>query len=348
MLGDYLSESQADTLVQQLQQDTPINRSHGSKPAQVTPYEFSKDKPKSGQASGLHPLERLHQTMLPEVRTALFELTRQRPTVTLESLPPTIFMDCKTAWSEPCFLYHLRMDPLGVPMVVALEGALASGLVDLIFGGDGAPLKRGKRKTFSQSEAQVGGKFMERLFAVVQASWLELMPMNLTRQRMETQPQFANFLPDTTVMSGFRFSVAMGDGHAGVALWFPDHELQSLTHTLFPTALAGAESKDGVWGHQIRRKLEGAQVELSAEFAEFQLSIAELISLQRGDIIPIGKPKDITAKVGDRAVFSCGFGVSQGRHAIRIEQKLMDFSSLSDLQGTDNSNNQQLSGDQNG
>jgi flagellar motor switch protein FliM len=149
-------------------------------------------------------------------------------------------------------------------------------------------------------------------------------------------------------MGGFKFSVAMGNGHAGVALWFPDHELQSLSHTLFPSSAQGAAPADGVWGHQIRRKLEGAQVELSAEFAEFQLSIAELISLQRGDIIPIGKPKDITAKVGDRAVFSCGFGVSQGRHAIRIEQKLTEFSSLSDLQGTGNSHNQHLSGDQNG
>ena len=348
MLGDYLSESQADTLMQQLQKDTPINRSHGSKPAQVKAFEFSKDTPKVGPGANLHPLERLHQTMLPEVRTALFELTRQRPTVTLETLPHSIFVDCKQQWSEPCFLYHLRMDPLGVPMVVALEGELASGLVDLIFGGDGAPLKRGKRKVFSQSEAQVAGKFMERLFALVQSAWLELMPVNLIRQRMETQPQFANFLPDTTVMSGFRFSVAMGNGHAGVALWFPDHELQSLAHSLFPAQTADAEAAGGVWGHQIRRKLEGAQVELSAEFAEFQLTIAELISLQRGDIIPIGKPKDITAKVGDRAVFSCGFGVSQGRHAIRVEQKLSDLSSLSDLQGGDNSNNQHLSGDQNG
>lgn len=331
MSRDYLTESQADTLMQQMQSQAPINRADGARPAEVRPYEFARDEPLADAVRTALPFDRLHQTLLPDVRTVLFELTRQRPTVSVKPLPALRFDALQATWQEPCLLYHVRLEPMGVPVIVVFDGVLIAGLVDLIFGGDGAPPKRSRRKTLSHSEAQVAGKFMDRMFNVLNTGWSDLLPLHWQRQRLESQPQFANFLAPDIEVGGYAFTVAFGDTEAALSLYYQLDGLHALDRACGGAAQAsapGTQDADGVkaggpvWGHQIRQKLQSAELEVVAQLTEFQLTIAELISLQRGDIIPISAPREVIARIGERAVFSGGFGQSQGRCAIRIEHKL--------------------------
>ena len=205
-MDDNLSQSQADTLMQQLDRQVPVNRRDAQRMADVQPYQFRREEATSQQADADVPFERLHQTMLADMRTLVFDITRQKPAVTLTPLGAQSFRQWREQWQEPCQLHHLKLEPLGVSAVLALESTLVCGLVDLIFGGDGSPPKRMRRKTFSHSEAQVAGKFTDRLVQTFNAHWGEIMPVNFVRQRMEVQPQFANFMPDTEMMCGFRTS----------------------------------------------------------------------------------------------------------------------------------------------
>jgi flagellar motor switch protein FliM len=179
---------------------------------------------------------------------------------------------------------------------------------------------------------------MDRMFGVLNAGWAEVVPMQLQRQRLESQPQFANFLSEDCRVGGFEFAVTLGSHEAGLGIYYQMDMLQALESSCYPAlsrtdAGHAATGTGQAWSHQLRHKLQSAQLELVAEFAEFQLSIADLISLQKGDIIPISSPRELTARIGDRAVFACGFGLSQGRHAVRIEQKLTGLSAWDDQQG---------------
>lgn len=324
-MNDNLSRSQADTLMQQMDRQVPVNRTANPRMADIRPYVFRQEE--TGAASGGSiPFERLHQTMLADIRTLVFDITRQKPAVGLQPLGAKAFRDWRAQWDEPCLLYHLKLEPLGISAVVALEGSLVCGLVDLIFGGDGSPPRRARRKVFSHSEAQVAGKFMDRLLQTFNTFWADVVPVVFHRSRVESQPQFANFLPDGDDLCGYRFTLAMGGTEAGVSVLFPHAPLQELQARFLPgSATAPATGSEG-WEHQIRRRLEGAQVEMVAEMACLQLTIEELISLQRGDIIPVSAPASLTVRVGDRAVFAGQMGVSQGRHAVRIDQRLAGLS----------------------
>lgn len=325
-MDDNLTQSQADTLMQQLDRQVPVNRRDAQRMADVQPYEFRRESSAEQQTGADVPFERLHQTMLADVRTLVFDITRQKPAVTLTPLGAQAFRQWRDQWQEPCQLHHLKLEPLGVSAVLALESELVCALVDLIFGGDGSPPKRARRKTFSHSEAQVAGKFTERLLQTFNAFWGEIMPVNFIRQRMEIQPQFANFLPDAEQLCGYRFNLTLGAVTCGVNILFPQAALLELQARFAPVVSAqGATGHEG-WEHQIRRKLESAQVEMQAELATIQLTIEELLSLQRGDIIPISAPSSLTVRVGEKPVFACGFGISQGRHAVRVEQRLAGLS----------------------
>lgn len=321
-MDENLSQSQADTLMQQLDRQVPVNRRDAQRMADVQPYQFRREEAGAQPSGGLVPFERLHQTMLADVRTLVFDITRQKPAVTLTPLGAQTFKQWREQWQEPCQLHHVKMEPLGVSLVLSLESSLVCGLVDLIFGGDGTPPKRLRRKTFSHSEAQIAGKFTDRLLQTFNAFWSDIMPVNFARQRMEVQPQFANFMTDGDLMCGFRFGLTLGTTTTGVNVLFPEAALQELQARFQPDAGGGANQGHEGWEHQIRRKLENAQVEMQAELASIQLTIEELLSLQRGDIIPISAPSALTMRVGDKPVFACGFGISQGRHAVRVEQRL--------------------------
>lgn len=320
-MNDNLTASQADTLMQQLERQVPVNRSDSPRMAHIQPYVFQPEtrSPAMGQTI---PFERLHQTWLADVRTLVFDITRQKPPVTLVPLHDRAFGDWRATWQEPCQLHHLTLQPLGLTVVMVFEGGLISGLVDLIFGGDGSPSRRSRRKTLSHSEIQVAGKVTERLLQMLNAGWSDIMPAVFQRQRMETQPQFANFLPDAEVLCGHRFELQFGSVRCGVDILFPSTALAELQARLLPSTVSGSPSAQAGWEHRIRRQLEGAQVEMVAELASIPLTIAELLTLQRGDIIPISAPGNLQLRVGEKPVFECGMGISQGRHAVRIDHRL--------------------------
>src|SRR5690606_21385167 len=83
------------------------------------------------------------------------------------------------------------------------------------------------------------------------------------------------------------------------------------------------------WMQMLTERIQAAEVELVAEFARANATIAELLSLKPGDFIELGLQETISAKVDGVPVFNCRYGVSNGRYAIRIQSYLTDSDPLS-------------------
>jgi flagellar motor switch protein FliM len=51
---------------------------------------------------------------------------------------------------------------------------------------------------------------------------------------------------------------------------------------------------------------------------EVEITIGDLVRLKPGDVIPIDPPGGVRLCVGDRPLFVGRFGLSRGRHSVKI------------------------------
>jgi len=79
---------------------------------------------------------------------------------------------------------------------------------------------------------------------------------------------------------------------------------------------------DKRWVKQMSRQMQAADVELIADFVTMPSSIGEVMKMQVGDVIPIELPTTVVAKVGGVPVMECGYGTSNERYALRVQQMI--------------------------
>src|SRR5690606_20801947 len=89
-----------------------------------------------------------------------------------------------------------------------------------------------------------------------------------------------------------------------------------------PLQQNAADEIDQRWTQQLSREVRSAEVELAVEFARIDTSIAELLHLAVGDVLPVDVQPTVTARVGGVPVLECGYGTFNGRYALRVRKIL--------------------------
>lgn len=79
---------------------------------------------------------------------------------------------------------------------------------------------------------------------------------------------------------------------------------------------------DKRWLQQLSQQLRAAEVELVAEFTHVQSSVADVLALRAGDVLPIELPEMIFGKVDGVPVMQCGYGTMNGQYSLRVERML--------------------------
>jgi len=68
--------------------------------------------------------------------------------------------------------------------------------------------------------------------------------------------------------------------------------------------------------------MQSADVALTADFVTIDTTLGELMRLQVGDVLPIELPETVLARVDGVPVMECGYGVSNERYALRVQQMI--------------------------
>jgi flagellar motor switch protein FliM len=79
---------------------------------------------------------------------------------------------------------------------------------------------------------------------------------------------------------------------------------------------------DKRWLGQLSTQLRAAEVDLVAEFTHIRSTVAEVLAMREGDVLPIELPEKIFGKVDGVPVMQCGFGTMNGQYALRVERMI--------------------------
>ncbi len=102
----------------------------------------------------------------------------------------------------------------------------------------------------------------------------------------------------------------------------PYSMLEPLRDLLDAGGSADATETNGRWSSALRDDVDDAEIDLNAVLGEATITLADLLNLKPGDVIPCDFNGSITLNAENVPLFRGNFGVSRGQQAVKINERL--------------------------
>ncbi|GAO40539.1 flagellar motor switch protein FliM [Sphingomonas changbaiensis NBRC 104936] len=298
---------------------TPVQgTASGRPPAQHAPVLGSAAANPLGD---LQALAQVNQHLARSLR-ALFEpLLRQAVKVSAEPITVERFDAYLTARGTALSsVTMIGMAPLSGQAMLVLDGALTFRLVDVYFGGPGLapnPLPAEFTPTAEAMIARIATGFAERLAG----AWSELAEIAFQPGRTEANPAMLSHIDGEDRVVRTRFVLAVGDARPiPIDLLYPAASLKPIAAILSSKVQSRRQAADPTWTGNLARAVMNVKLPVRSVLAEPVIPLAQLMSLQPGDIIPISFGPEIPLLVSNNRFARGAVGAANGRAAIRVHR----------------------------
>ncbi|SEQ58330.1 flagellar motor switch protein FliM [Sphingobium sp. YR768] len=268
----------------------------------------------------LSGLDRLGEKLGRRIRALIEPIAGVRPLVTAQDTRVLEF----GAWTAEvpafCSLSIYRLLPLKGQMLLRMDAAMISTLVDCFYGGIGnRPLPT--RGEFTPTEDRLIARLADTITARMVETWTDILPLEQGLILRESAVGYAAAAQpgDQMVLQRFIVSITR-DQEWPIDLLFPLSALrviEALTGTNMPT---DEEHRDPVWQARIARRMRDIRMPARTVLARPNLSLADLMELKVGDVIPVTIGRSLPLIVGNRIVAHGTIGEQDGRAAFQIEK----------------------------
>jgi flagellar motor switch protein FliM len=268
----------------------------------------------------LSGLDRLGEKLGRRMRALLEPISGVRPQVDTRDAQVVDF----GGWSAdvPAFtsISVYRLLPLKGNLILRLDASMISTLVDCFYGGIGnRPLPA--RGEFTPTEDRLIARIADAIVARLVETWTEVLPLDAGLVVREAGIGFAAGAQpsDQMVLQRFDFSITR-DQHWPIDLLFPLPALRAVEGLTGAKIATDDDHVDPIWQQRIARRMRDIRLPARTVLARPNLSLAELMALKAGDVIPVTIGRSLPLIVGNRIVAHGTIGEQDGRAAFQIEK----------------------------
>ncbi|WP_235303137.1 FliM/FliN family flagellar motor switch protein [Sphingopyxis sp. MWB1] len=222
-----------------------------------------------------------------------------------------------TKASDAALFWRYHAPPLKGPILLSGSRMLVLQLVDIFYGGKGK--LPAKREELTDAEERFAARLGRDMGLQLAAAW---------RDRLEIEPQLDCVTPDAAKLAAVR----AGDEllvqrftlrgapleDRSIACAYPLAALRGIADA--EPAVEAAPLRDPVWNAGLNKALKNVRLPVRSVLARPEISLAKLLSLEAGDVIPINMPRHVPVTVADRSFAIGSIGEANGNAAILIEQ----------------------------
>jgi len=316
MADDILSQEEVDALLRgvtgETEQAAPVEDDG------VRPYDIGRQE---RIVRGRMPtLEMINERFARLLRIGLFNFVRKNVEVSVGPIRVLKFSDFVRNLVVPTNLNLVQLKPLRGTALMVFEPTLVFQVVDNLFGGHGRFHTRVEGREFTPTELRVVRRLLQTAFDEYEKAWKPIYPLSFEYVRSEVNPQFANIATPTEVMVTMSFSIDLGAGAGDFHVCIPYAMLEPIRDIVYSSIQTDRTQTDERWQATLSAQVSGAQVELVATLAHAELTLAEVMALQPGDVISVDLPDVVLAEVDGVAVLECRYGVMRGQYALKVEK----------------------------
>ena len=214
-----------------------------------------------------------------------------------------------------------RMEELRGPMLLTLGPKFISTLTASFYGGSIYQPDQ-KRTEFTSTEERVIELVHEGLSECLSDAWTDLMPITLSHQGREVNPQFASFVDGSELVIICAFLIQLPNGDSvNMDVVYPLQTLKPIA-TQLRSRMQSDTNDDVSWRERIEHAILNIPLNVTAFLGQPVMSMGQLIRLQTGDVVPIQVNDGIELRVEDNPIFLADIGEVSGQAAVSLTKRI--------------------------
>lgn len=211
-----------------------------------------------------------------------------------------------------------EIDALQTLCAWSFDARWVTAAVDCLFGGAGIiPIKERSGK-LTHIELGIRQRLLATLATAYEAAWQTAYPIRLQTLRQEQQLSSLRLTSHKDVVLHAQFAIHFNLLELRVDLCLPKRALEWQTPNT-STKAAETSGQPAGWGRSLQHQLYAKPVESVAVLCEKELSVAQLLSLSLGQVLPIDLSAPVQLLVDGVYILSGRYGVRNGHYALKVE-----------------------------
>ena len=252
---------------------------------------------------------------------ALSNSLQQGVTVSRAEILSRFFEDFLVSQEKAGLLGVMSLEPLKGNALIVYDKALCFGMVEVMFGMPGGVEFMTFDRDVSAIEANIIKGLMAEGCRVFNRAFEPLEQLATRITRAETNWKMLNILAPETEVIQVSFFVKVGDLEGKIQLVIPYFSLEPFKERLRNEGLQLAEDrKEASWSRFLTKEAEKMEISVSAVWGDLILTIGEILSLDKGDIIGLDYDEQcpVTVMAGAQPKFGAQPGVKDGKKVVRL------------------------------
>jgi len=285
----------------------------------VRPYDLS--SPDRVVRHRMQTLELINERFARRLRNVFFSFMRRSADITVQALRIQKYSDFERHLPVPNNLNVVDIKPLRGSSLFTFDPGLVFLVIDSLFGGHGRYNTRVEGRDFSTTEQRIIQRLLAMTLESYAQAWEPVYAVQPQYVRSETHTKFASITRGNEIVVVSTFQIEFGAAGGTLNVCLPYSMIEPLRDLLTrPLQSGGIDAIDQRWAQQLSRQVRSADVELTVDFAKIDMTVAQLLRLQIGDVLPIAIPKTVTANASGVPVLECTVGTSNQHYALRVQK----------------------------
>ncbi len=266
-------------------------------------------------------LELINERFARNARNSIYNLLRSAADVAVEDVQFLKYGDYIHTLYVPSSMCVMRVEPFKGAGLFILDAKLVFKLVDNFYGGDGRHAKI-EGRDFTPTENRLVFKLLESFFRDLRDAWEPVVALKFKRIGHEVNPSMANMINQSDVVVVSTFQVDLESGTSQFHIVYPYSMLEPIKDLLVSGSQKEESNEDERWQESLQRELVMSSVPLNMTIAQREVTLADIIELREGDVIPVEIPELLELKANRVPIFTCKLGTSRGNLAVKIVKKI--------------------------
>jgi flagellar motor switch protein FliM len=313
-----LDQDEIDALIHGVDSGA-VNTTPAPSPDEVRSYDFNNQM---RIVRGRMPtLEMINERFARLFRVSLYNLLRRSPEISVQAVQVKKFSEYVHTLHVPTSLNLVKINPLRGTALTVLDPKFVFAVVDNFFGGTGRHAKIEGRE-FTATEQRIIHMLLRSIFADLREAWSHVATIEVEFLNSEINPHFANIVSPSEIVVITAFHIELDGGGGELHVTMPYAMIEPLREILDAGVASDRVEKDERWMICLREEMEDAEVQLTTRLGYSSISLATLLNLKPGDVLPCDFNGKVTVMAEDVPLFRGSFGLSHGLQAVKVEERM--------------------------
>ena len=265
-------------------------------------------------------LEIIYERFIRSFRVSLSNSLRKISTISMISTDLLKFGEFVNTLPIPSCMCIMRFNELRGPALLVFESKLAYAIIDSYFGGTDRPFTKIEGKEFTAIELSFMKKVMDMAISDLEEAWAPVHRIDAQYLRTEINPQFVGVVPPSDVIIATTLEVEFESASGTIMIVVPYSTIEPIKQKLSSSYQTDNDMADSIWTSAMNEHIMDAHSTLVVKLGEADMTVGDLVTLEKGDIIPLDQEASGEVRVAVEGVekMNCLIGVHKGNRAIQI------------------------------